>query len=130
MHRPLWMVLSGGGQKRAPCQRHGGFADSTTDVRTEGSGMGQTANLTTATRQVLVVGDDPQTCQLIAEGLAGAGHTAQVAGSVLEALEQLATEAPDLVVSTVDIDLPGGGEVLRVPDPLDLDELVATVAAR
>jgi len=55
--------------------------------------------------RVLLVEDEPDAREVLAELLASRGATVAVAGSVAEACAQLASEVPDVIVS--DIGMPG-----------------------
>jgi PAS domain S-box-containing protein len=56
-------------------------------------------------RLILVIDDEPDSRELLAEALRGAGSRVSVAGSVQEGLRAFADHTPDLVVS--DIGMPG-----------------------
>ena len=63
--------------------------------------------------RVLVVEDDAQLRQIITSNLSERGHTVRQASDAAEALDELATEQPDLLI--LDINLPDrtGWDVLR-----------------
>jgi CheY-like chemotaxis protein len=56
-------------------------------------------------RRILAVDDDPQVGHMVAAMLAPAGHTVVLATSAKEALERLAAEPFDLIIS--DVGMPG-----------------------
>ena len=65
------------------------------------------------TPRVLVVDDEPQIRRFLETGLAGRGYAVQTAATGQEALDQIVTRPPDLVI--LDLAMPGmdGLEVLR-----------------
>ena len=65
-------------------------------------------------KRILVVDDDPDTTELTALVLRGAGYTVIEAASGPEALEKAHTEAPDLVLLDINMDRMDGWETLRL----------------
>ena len=64
---------------------------------------------------ILVVDDDPQICRLLTRVLKRAGYNVEQAADGMAALDQIATHAPDLVLSDVQMPrLDGIGLALRL----------------
>jgi CheY-like chemotaxis protein len=63
--------------------------------------------------RILVVDDEPDTRELLKQGLEYCGATVRVAGSAAEALDELNTSSPDVLIS--DIGMPGadGYDLIR-----------------
>jgi two-component system response regulator MprA len=103
---------------------------------------------------VLVVEDDPETLAAVADALAEEGYRVRRATHGMEALGEIRTQTPDLVVSDVHMPVLGEGPLLRrlrdlnlpvvlvsadpnwartpgmafVPKPFELDDLLDVVA--
>jgi CheY-like chemotaxis protein len=80
-------------------------ARQTVDARAAAIGNADAAGRAIAGLRVLVVDDDPDTVQLLAELLGQHEVVVHVSGSVEQAVVELARETPDLIIS--DIAMPG-----------------------
>ncbi|HEX5965936.1 MAG TPA: ATP-binding protein [Pyrinomonadaceae bacterium] len=80
--------------------------------------------------RILVVDDEPDTRELLRQGLEYCGATVRVAGSAAEALDALASQVPDILIS--DIGMPGvdGYDLIRRVRSLQTEsgERVAAIA--
>ncbi|NNN29134.1 response regulator transcription factor [Streptomyces sp. S3(2020)] len=80
--------------------------------------------------RVLVIDDDPGIRSLLVSALGFAGFAVDVAGDLIEALEQVARRAPDVIV--LDVMLPGvdGFEILQLLRARAIDVPVLFLTAR
>jgi DNA-binding response OmpR family regulator/cellulose synthase/poly-beta-1,6-N-acetylglucosamine synthase-like glycosyltransferase len=67
----------------------------------------------TVPRRVLVVDDDPQMREVVRAALTQAGHVVETAGSGPEAISRLDGDAPDLVISDVNVPPEDGFQLVR-----------------
>ncbi len=71
---------------------------------------------------ILIVDDEPDTRELLRQGLEYCGATVRVAGSAAEALKALATEVPDILISDIGMPNVDGYELIRQVRTLQTEE--------
>ena len=71
---------------------------------------------------ILIVDDEPDTRELLRQGLEYCGATVRVAGSAAEALKALADEVPDILISDIGMPTVDGYELIRQVRNLQTEE--------
>ena len=71
---------------------------------------------------ILIVDDEPDTRELLRQGLEYCGATVRVAGSAAEALKALADEVPDILISDIGMPNVDGYELIRQVRTLQTEE--------
>ena len=71
---------------------------------------------------ILIVDDEPDTRELLRQGLEYCGATVRVAGSAAEALKALATEVPDILISDIGMPNVDGYDLIRQVRTLQTEE--------